>query len=324
MQLDNLIGWLPIRMYWQESSPIVDWCYLGDRRFTEPFFDETITESLRHPFTQLFQHQTSVEVLREWQGKQPGLYPTGFIFHMSRCGSTLASQMLASLPQNIILSEAPPIDSVLRANHRSIEITDDTRVSWLRWMVSALGQQRSGDESHLFIKFDSWHILDFNVIKKAFPDVPWVFLYREPVDVLVSQLGRRGLHMVPGVIEPTLFGLNASIITEIPPEEYCARVLSSICQAALNHSDDPRAMFINYNQLPEAMWSHILDFFNVPYSSGDVERMKAVAQFDAKNPLLSFAGDAATKRRKAADIVVQVAEQWLAPVYEGLEARRAQ
>ena len=57
----------------------------------------------------------SIDVLLEWQEQSPGLPPSGFIFHMSRCGSTLAARMLAASPRNIVLSEADPIDYVLRA-----------------------------------------------------------------------------------------------------------------------------------------------------------------------------------------------------------------
>src|SRR6266542_3419017 len=85
---------------------------------------------------------------------QPGLSPSGFIFHMSRCGSTLISQMLAALPQNIVISEAGPIDSLLRTNFHDPSFADDRRPIWFAWVVSALGQRRSGQEQHFFIKFN--------------------------------------------------------------------------------------------------------------------------------------------------------------------------
>ena len=75
--------------------------------------------------------------------------------------------MLASFRQNLVVSEANPIDSVLRSKNRDSRITDDMRVSWLKWMVSAIGQKRSGQEDHFFIKFDSWNILDLNIIEQA-------------------------------------------------------------------------------------------------------------------------------------------------------------
>ena len=178
-QLPKLDGWLPIRVDWSAMSPqlagrdavepLVDWCRVGARRFVEPFFGQTIEKCLREPFSLLFRHQTSLEVLVEWQRARPGLQPSGFIFHMSRCGSTLLTQMLAALPQNIVISEASPISGILRA--KSSMATDEQKVAWLRAMLSALGQRRSGRETHFFVKFDSWHTFNLSLIRRAFPDV---------------------------------------------------------------------------------------------------------------------------------------------------------
>ena len=79
----------------------------------------------RLPFNLLFPRRTPVEVLTRWREERPGLAPTGFVFHLSRCGSTLVSQMLAALPQNVVLSEAGPINDALRAHLRAPGVTDD-------------------------------------------------------------------------------------------------------------------------------------------------------------------------------------------------------
>ena len=92
------------------------WCYLGEDRFVAPFFEQTISRHSRTPFNLPFPHVTPLAALAELQAADPGLPPTGFIFHMSRCGSTLVAQMLAALPQNIVISEAGPVDAVLHAN----------------------------------------------------------------------------------------------------------------------------------------------------------------------------------------------------------------
>ena len=34
-------GWVPFRLYWQAGGPGVEWCYLGSRPFSDPFFDAT-------------------------------------------------------------------------------------------------------------------------------------------------------------------------------------------------------------------------------------------------------------------------------------------
>ncbi len=178
MEPAQLSSWVPIEVYWHHTQLMVDWCYMGNRRFTEPFFEQTINALLRHPFNLLFRHQTPIDGLAELQAVQPGVPPAGFIFHMSRCGSTLIAQLLAALPQCIVLSEAGPIDTVVRAHHHHPGISDDQRCVWLRSLLGALAQRRHEQEQHFVIKFDSWNIMDLPIIRRAFPTVPWVFVYR--------------------------------------------------------------------------------------------------------------------------------------------------
>jgi len=322
MQALQLDGWIPIRVTWEDERAVVDWCYLGEQRLTEPFFDQTVKSCLRHPFNLLFRKQTSIDALAERYAQVPGLPPTGFIFHTSRCGSTLVAQMLAALPGTVVLSEAPAIDSILRARFRVADLTDEQRIAWLRWMVSALGQRRRGDEERLFIKFDAWSVIDLPLIQRAFPDTPWIFLYRNPVEVIVSQLKRRGAHMIPGVLESELFGMKFTEVIATRPEEYGARVLKKICEAALQ----PQARagrFINYNQLPEAVWDSLLDFFRVDCTAADRESLQRVAEVNAKNPAVAFASDSEAKRKTATAMEHEMAAKWLNAIYQRLEAARA-
>jgi hypothetical protein len=234
----------------------------------------------------------------------------------------LVSQILAALPGSVVLSEAGPIDSVLRAQFRDPSLSEATRSDWLRWVVSALGQRRSGDETRLFIKFDSWSALDLPLISRAYPGVPWIFLYRNPVEVLVSQLANRGAHMVPGAIEPELFGMNIAEAFEMQPEEYCARVLALTCEAALRQHESCAGLMINYEQLPDAVSTGIADFFGFEVSDFDMEAFRRVTRLDAKNPSLMFESDSQAKQALASEGVHRAAERWLAPVHERLEAAR--
>src|SRR5260221_2794025 len=204
-----LDGWIPIRLYWRENQPLIDWCYLGEMRLTEPFFAQSVEYRIQQPFNLLFRHQTTMDTLAELRAERPGLSPTGFIFHMSRCGSTLVSQMLAALPQNIVISEASCIDSVLRANYRNPQLDEQQRIMWLQGLISAFGQQRYA-EQYFYIKFDSWHTLDLPLIRQAFPGVPWFFIYRDPVEVLVSNMRQMAGHMLGGMIEADQLGLDAA------------------------------------------------------------------------------------------------------------------
>jgi len=82
-------GWIPIRFFWVDGRPMVDWCLFGNQRLTEPFFEGSILRTMEHPFHHAFRRQTPVEALGEWSVESPGIEPAGFIFHQSRCGSTL-------------------------------------------------------------------------------------------------------------------------------------------------------------------------------------------------------------------------------------------
>jgi hypothetical protein len=324
MEADRLKGWTPARVKWSGGRPVIDWCYTGDRRFTEPFFENTLQHCLRRPFALLFRHETPIETLRDLHAARPGLAPTGFLFHMSRCGSTLASQMLAALPQNLVLSEPGPVDAILRTRLRDGAPPDEERSAWLRWMVSALGQPRTGQEKHLFIKFDCWNVLELPVIRRTFPEVPWVFLYRNPLEVLVSQMRQRGVQMIPGMLEPALFGVDPAAALAMPPEEYCARVLACMCGAALKHGQgDPLGLWLNYRDLPAAVCSTLLDHFGVQFAPADLERMRQVTQFDAKNPSMFFTDDTAAKERAASERVRRLADEMLRSLYRELEACRS-
>ncbi|HEY0426267.1 MAG TPA: hypothetical protein VGC76_00545 [Pyrinomonadaceae bacterium] len=313
--------WTPVRVYWHENRPFVDWCYMGATRFTQPFFDNTVEWQMTQPFNLLFRHQTPLEVLGELNERNPGLEPTGFVFHMSRCGSTLVAQMLASPARNIVMSEPPPVDSILRANTKNDLVTDEQRARWLKWIVGALGQRRR-DEKYYFIKFDSWNTIDLDLIRRAFPQTPWIFLYRNPVEVLVSQMRERGAQMIPGAIGQILPGLDFMETLQMPPEEYCARVLARFCQSAINGAASENARFVNYNQLPEAVTAEMLEHFRVDYSPEDIECIETAAQFNSKTPWLTFAPDSEAKRKQASEAVLQAAEKWLVPLYDELESIR--
>ena len=86
-----LEGWIPIRLYREDEQTMVDWCYLGTGRFSEPFFSQTVEDCLRLPFNMIFRHQTSIEVLGRLNQTRPGLQPDGYLYMsraatLSQCG----------------------------------------------------------------------------------------------------------------------------------------------------------------------------------------------------------------------------------------------
>lgn len=318
----DLRDWAPVRISWQNGNPQVEWCYFGDLRFTHPFFDQTVLAAFRRPFSLLFRHQTTIEFLDQFIREVPTVKPSGFIFHMSRCGSTLLSQMLAALPDSIVISEAGPLDFALRAPRAPVAVSEATRCQWLKWVVGGLGQQRA-QEKHYFIKWDAWHVFYLPLILQAFPDVPWVFVYRDPLEVMVSHRTHPGAVMVPGLIDLRDFGLTPTdMIWPRTQEEYCGRVLAIMLQSALSAEPVGRSRFVNYSQLPEVVFEELLEFFGVQPAAQTLKRMRDLVRFDVKNPSAEFCADSARKREQADTDLRRVADTLVRPLYEQLEARR--
>jgi hypothetical protein len=318
-----LAGWVPIRLIWQPTEPIVEWCYLGRERFIHPFFDGTIQLALQTPFNRLFRHHTTMATLAEWAQRSPGIPPSGFTFHMSRCGSTVVSQLLASLPENVVVSEAGPIDALARAHVRAPSSSLEQRIAWLQWTVSALGQPRAGSEQGYFIKFDARTTFELPLLRQAFPEVPWIFVYRDPVEVLVSLVNRPSNMTTPGM-GGNLLGLPMSQIAGMAMEEYAARVLGLLCEVASRQFPDQRGMLVNYRQIPEVVWEQLPRHFRFNLAAGASQRMKEASTLDAKDRGRRFADDSLRRQAEASDDIRRAAELWVAPQYKELERLRAQ
>jgi hypothetical protein len=310
MERLNLDGWLPIRIWQQAGEWQVDWCWFGDTPLHQPFFRDAVEDALRLPFNQAFRRQTPLSALGDWQTARPGLAPSAFIFHASRCGSTLISQMLARLDSHIVVSEPPPLDALLRSGLPPAE----RRIA-IEGLLSAYGQRRLGSEQRLVIKLDAWNIGELPLLRECFPDTPWLFLYRDPLEIAVSHLRRPGMHMVPGMI-------GASVLDDELPfagrEDFITRRLGRLLQAGLAQCREFGGLAVNYSELPGAMAGRLADFFGLD----DVQRgqvFSAVGQH-AKQPSEEFVGDSDDKRREASVLLRERVERWARAPYEALVA----
>ena len=192
----------------------------------------------------------------------------------------------------------------------------DERARWLRLVVGALGTV--GDTGRGYVlKLDAWAACDLDVVRLAFPHTPWIFLHRDPIEVLASHLRQRGAHMVPGALAPELFGLDRASLAAMQPEEYMARVFAAICRGALAHRDE-HSLFVDYRALPGAM-DEILDWFGLDANDAERERMNAVTHLNAKNPQLPFTRDP-TAVSDLSPALHAAVDRWARPVYEEVVA----
>ena len=317
----DLTGWTPMYSYFAAGQLILDCCHTGRRRFTESFFGDTIDQVTRDQAALLFRHQTTVDEAKEWTRQRPGLSPAGFIFHISRCGSTLVSQMLAALPENRVLSEPTALNAVIRAALLDARIPRATLLDWLRTAVRLLGCPLDG-ESRYIVKLDCWHVLALPLIVEAFPDTPWIFLYRNPAEVLVSQARNPGAWTVTSALEPEIFGVKREDVPSISRPEYLARMLGRMCAAGLEHRGCGRGLLVNYDELPDFVCGRLPAHFGITFSQAELDRMWMVSRADAKTPQLIYSDDRQTKRLAVTSELHAIVDQWLSPLFERLEAVR--
>jgi len=322
-EVELLEGWVPLRVSWRGGAPIVCWYRMGNTRFTAPFFTHTALACIQRPFNTLFHQETSIEMVGKYVDRWPGRQPDGIVYHTSRCGSTLVTQMLAALPTVTVLSEPDPVDTLLDYRRHNPEIRDEQAAIWIRWIVEAIARPGPAGQGGLVIKTDSWHILMFDVLRAAFPNTPWIFLHRNPVEVLVSLRRMAGRRAMPGAVDPALLGITLFEACTMTQDRYCAWLLTCICRAALDHLEHG-GLPVNYNSLPDAALNLLPEYFGLVITDAERSAMRAVSARDAKQPSIKFSPDGAVKRIEAIDEIRSLAAAWLDPLYERLDEIAAQ
>ncbi len=235
MELAELSRWTPIRFDLSGAAPMVDWADLSAERFVDPFFDQTVARWATGPQARPLV-RTGLDALVALDN-EPSLEPAGMIFHLSRCGSTLVSRLLGTLPGAIVLAEPSPLNALLGLNPGRVE--EATLVRLVRLLVRALGRCRHGDERHLVLKCTSWNIRRREVLAAAFPETPWIWVQREPARVLASLLATPPGWLGLGVTPPRsagLFGLDPASVPARARVEFAARALGAMLEVGRDRS----------------------------------------------------------------------------------------
>jgi len=262
------------------------WLNTFDEPFTEPFFDETILKC--KSLLRLKMRIKSVSDLN-WMADCAEDFkevnPTAIIFHVSRCGSTLVSQLLGMCEEVISLAEVPFLDDILRLRYKSDEYSEERIDELFKASLKYYGQVKTGKEKHLFIKPDSWHILFYEQLRRLYPDVPFILLYRSPDEVLNSHIKLRGIQAVPGLIEPELFGFTTEEIAGLSLDEYMVKVMESYFNMYLEIADkDELSLLLNYNEGIIPIVDQIARFSNITISEADLNKMQQRSGYHSKHP----------------------------------------
>lgn len=317
-QSTDLKGWLPVDAVVVDGRPGLLWMEMSGISLTEPFFQQTVERARKENRRERF---TEFDVLLQLEKQLESVSPTGFIFHASRCGSTLVANACRAVSNSIVLSEANAIDKLIARFITDADnpVKESLYSVFLRGVVQALAQRRTEDARHLFIKFACCSFAQLERIKRIWPNVPWLFLYRDPVETIVSNMR----DVPPWLIDndrrvlSSIIGRDAS---EMSLEELCARTIGSLYSTAYNLAND-NSMLLNYKQLSIPVIANVLNFFNVSLSDEELETIARTSEVYSKEAsgTRAFVADTDTKQKLASDFVREMSERWASKPYRLLE-----
>ncbi len=315
MEIADLARWTPIRFDFSGPTPMVDWADLSAERFVEPFFDQTLARWSTGPRARPLV-RTGLDALLALDS-EPSLEPAGMIFHLSRCGSTLVSRLLATLPGVVVIAEPSPLNALLGLDPDRVD--GPTLVRLVRLLVRALGRCRHGDERQLMLKCTSWNIRRREILAAAFPETPWVWVQRDPAQVMASLLANPPGWLGLGATPPRtarLFGLDPAAVPASGRVEFAARALGAMLWSAA--TDPDRRLCVDYADLPAAIWQRVAPHFVIETDAAAIERMTDESRFYSKDAApREFSGDA-RERRPMTDAIREAAERFAEPGYRAL------
>ena len=310
---------IPVRLKENAEGSQIEW--LDNGPISSPLFEQASSE-LRRELTELGLRPrwTGVDTLTAGADYSPESSPAALLFHTSRCGSTLLTRMLATLAESSVIAESVILDQLSNGS-QAVTVDEATRIARLRGFVQA--HARAARPGRCWVKFDCHHIFHLDLIRRAFPGVPWVFLYRNPVEVIVSHTRQRGLPMVPSEADALSWPDYGRRPMRELLDEHTARMIGRICTSAADGHRHGESLLVNHRDLVARLQTEILPFLKVHADTTELAGITRCLEEDAKHPGQAFAPDSAAKRAEASFLIKQAVVEHAQAAYQRVEALAA-
>jgi hypothetical protein len=301
------------------------WADLGDHPFREWQFMYTVQTlandgAIGEAFT------TDFSILQDDRILADPISPSGLIYHVSRCGSTLTAKAIARSPRNVVINQGGPLQrgfwATITKDWTSPAEPTPENLKAFRNLVLAMTRRRRPEQAHAFVKFISWNTLYMDFVSKAFPDVPALFLYRNAVEVIASVLrettailwakGRRQAGF--------LTGMDWHETVDMDDVRYLAICFAEYFRVAL--AAPGGVTHINYTNINPANFPAILRQ-GLRFDPGEEEFALMVEQFrfhsKDDSDKQEFKSDSAEKRASISDADKRLIEQECAGLMDRLD-----
>lgn len=321
-EINKQPGLIPIDI--DEDNHKLVWFDIGDHQLTESYFF-TSTDLLISKQEKPILFTTEISTLAADDILTDHIYPSGFIFHMGRCGSTLLSKALARSPNHLVISEAPPhylVWKYLKGNWLKPLECSKENLTIYRNLILTMGRKRVSDQRAHFIKFTTYNILFIDFIHKVFPDVPCLFLYRDPAEVMVSFLrqGAGWFRFKDTELGAFMTGCSVEETKAMKPLIFFEKFLIRFVSAALKASVEGLG-YLNYEQLTPQNFEVVLNAFNYTPSPDQMALMQTQFNFYSRNDrdTTPFISDKADKQKEITPEIESCVERELTELYYQLE-----
>ncbi len=284
------------------------WADIGDHPFREWQFMYTV-QALSQAGQIGENFVTDFDILLDDRILADPIEPEGFMFHISRCGSTLSAKALARSPRHVVINQGGPLQrgfwaTITKDWTKEAEASEENLHAF-RNLVLAMTRRRRPEQCRAFVKFISWNTLYMDFAMQAFPQVPALFLYRNPVEVIASVLretsailwakGRRQAGF--------LTGGDWQATAEMGNVEYLSLCFRRYLELALETAS-PRVSHVNYTQINPANFPAMLSR-GLDFDPGEEELALMLEQFQFHSKDDSdkqqFKADSAEKRASMPD-----------------------
>jgi len=324
-EVDELRSYFPIDAVIRDGKPQIEWLRMPGAAFSEPFFHQTVAKA-RHSNQSLF---TDLDALLQVAKVAPAFQPSGFVFHTSRCGSTVVANACRALDSTRVIAESPVIDKLLSRLFTDAAPGSTKEVVYLS-LIRAAAQLLARDlaeGSRYFVKFACTSILQVKALRRTWPNIPFLILVRNPIEITVSNLRNRPQWMNVDsnpAAAAAIVGAEIKQLEIIADEEFCARALGRYYAAAESVAGDRRTQIIDYSQLSVQTLLRILAWFGVKPSALETASIERGMLSHSKDPTRPFQPDSADKRAAASNRVIEAVEKWALPFYEQLMTHTAE
>ena len=277
---------IPIEVTWDSSQEAIrtKWLRSGPISLRKGFLSsdiEWIQENNSSAWEYLTEGEEAFQIHRDKFGSKA---PAAFLFHISHCGSTLTSRLFHTMPNTISLSEPMVLNKVLILRE---QLGDSGVTALLRKLIPILGYacMQEPREQQYVIKFSSWCVLAIDLIKAAFPEVPCVFIYRDPREVMPSLhrvcSKRGGLFRRIGIVKEGRSALGFPDWEGLSYEAECAQLMATF----FHQFWDARESFdhvLEYHSIKTEIIPIMEEVLGQQIGARTMERLEETMSYNAK------------------------------------------